>query len=310
MTGAVLAFAIVRSLAEIFALLAVGGVCRHLRYIDDREIDRWSKLILDFLYPAFVFSSITQGFHGGMRPDLWILPLIGFAIAAGGAVLGLGLRFGLRTSNSDMVRTFLYFCTVNNYVFLPVVIVRNIWGPSMLANLFCLTFGSTLANWTIGIGVLGSTSPRQILRNLATPTLFATIAAIIIAWLGWSAHIPAIVNHIVVSAGSVSVPMMLVLSGASLFTRSSLTITWQVVWATMVRLLILPACAIIILRLFPLSMEVYSIAVIVALMPLAISSVIYIRVFGGDVDFAARASFFSTLAAIITVPLALWLLFR
>ena len=130
----------------------------------------------------------------------------------------------------------------------------------MLADLFFLTLGSTIANWTVGIGVLGGTELKQMGRNLLTPTLVATLAALLTAWFGFAGHIPRIVDHILTSAGSASVPMMLVLSGASLFRLSSLRVTWQVVYMTIVRLIILPAIMIAALRILPLSREVYSIA--------------------------------------------------
>ncbi|MGA2507171.1 MAG: AEC family transporter [Chitinispirillaceae bacterium] len=306
-----LTFLIILSIAEIFGLLSIGAVSRYFHYIEDQEIDRWSRLVLDFLYPAFIFSSITAGFQTGRRNELWVLPLIGLGIAIGGALLGLGLRYGLRTKNKNMERTFLYFCAVNNYGFLPIVIVQNLWGGKvMLANLFFLTLGSTIATWTIGVGVLGSTNVKQMVRNLLTPTLLATVAAIFVSWFGWSSFIPRVASHILASAGSASVPMMLVLSGASMFKPAVWRITWQVVYITIVRLLILPACAILILRLMQLPPDVYAIAVIIALMPLAVSSVIYTRIFGGEPDYASSSSLVTTLASIVTIPFALWLLFR
>ena len=310
MNGSHLTIAIILSLAEIFGLMAIGGVGRRLRYIDDAEIDRWSRLVLDFLNPAFVFTCITAGFTTGWHANLCILPVLGFAIAVGGAIVGIGLRYGLGTRDIDTHRTFFYFCVVNNYGFLPVVIIRNLWGPPMLADLFFLTLGSTIANWTVGIAVLGNSSLKYMARQLVTPTLIATLAALLVSWLGLAGRIPLVVNHILASAGIAAVPMMLVLSGASLFRWSSFRITWQIVYTTLVRLVILPAITVAILRMLPLSREVYMIAVLVAIMPLAVSSVIFIRVYGRSTDFAAGASLFSTLMAIITVPAALFFLFR
>ena len=308
--GTDLTLSIILSIAEIFGFLCIGGFCRNRGYIDERDIDRWSKVVLDFLYPAFIFSSITTGFQEHRLFELWPLPLIGLGLAVGSLIVGFALRYGLRTGNRDITRTFLFCCAVNNYSYLPIVIVKNMWGDAMLANLFFLTLGSTIALWTVGVGVLGSTDIRSMSRNLLTPNLIATVAALMVAWLGWRHHIPLIVNHIIASAGSASVPMMLVLSGASLFKPPAWRIDWQVAYVTIVRLMILPACAVGVLRLLPLPPDVYAISVIVALMPLAISTVIFTRVYGGHPDFAASASLVTTLGAIFTVPLALWLLFR
>jgi predicted permease len=311
MNGADTTLPIIISIAEIFGLLAIGAAGRFLRYLEERDIDRWSKLVLDFLYPAFIFSAITAGFRTEGPEKLWALPLIGLGLSVGSLALGLVLRYGLRSRDPAVGRTFLYFCAVNNYAYLPIVIVQNLWGgQEMLANLFYLTLGSTVATWTVGVGVLGSTDVRQMGRNLMTPTLIATVTAIAVAWCGWAPRIPEVARHIVATAGSASVPMMIVLAGASLFKPAAWRITRQVVYVTLVRLFILPAGAVIVLRLIPLSHDIYLMAVIVALMPVGVSSVIFTRIFGGEPDFAAASSLVTTLAAIVTVPLALWLLFR
>jgi predicted permease len=310
MSGSHLTLAIVLSLAEIFGLMAIGGLGRRLDYLNDDDVDRWSRMVVDFLNPAFVFTSVTAGFRTSWHANLWVLPFLGFGISVAGAILGLALRYGLGTKDGDTQRTFLYFCAVNNYVLLPVVIIQNIWGKAMLADLFFLTLGSTIANWTVGIGVLGTTSFKQMMRLLVTPTLFATLAAILVAWFGLAGHIPPIIDHILTRAGSAAVPMLLILSGASLFRRSSFRLSWKIFYATLVRLIILPAIMIAILRILPLSPEVYSISVLVALMPLAVSSVIYIRLYGGNPEFATGASLFSTVVAVATVPAAILFLFK
>ena len=309
MNSATLTFAIVVSIAEIFGLMAVGGFARAFKYVGEEDVDKWSKLILDILFPVFIFHSICSGFEPGRLRELWPLPLIGFSMGLGGLILGFGLKHGLMTRNDDTSRTFLFFCAVNNYTYLPVVIAQNMWGTTMLANLFFLALGATIATWTFGVGVLGGRHWKAMLQNMLSPNLLAIIAGLLVAGSGLNRHIPKVADHVIASAGAIAVPMILILAGASVFKPSVWKLNWQVVYATIVRLAVLPAITIVILRLLPLSGDVYSISVIVALMPLPISSVIFTRIFGGDSGFAASASLVTTIAAMVTVPLALWLLF-
>jgi hypothetical protein len=305
-----LTWLILISIAEIFGLLLIGGAGRLLGYIDERDIDRWSRLVIDILFPAMIFTSITSGFQVERLHELWILPVIGFSIAAGGFFLGLGLQFGLGTGDGNLRRTFLYFCTVNNYTFLPIVIVKNLWGDPMLASLFFLTIGSQLAHWTIGIGALGSTDVKNTVKNLCTPGLVTTLVSLAVAWLGWGNVVPPMATNILKSAGSVAVPTMIILAGASMFKPSVFRLSWQIIYSTVVRLLILPLVAILLLKLLVLPADIYAISIIVAIMPLAVSTVIYTRIFGGDPDFAAGSILFTTVVSIASVPLTLWLVFR
>lgn len=302
---------ILLAIAEIFGLMAIGGFARKLDYIDERDIGRWSKMVLDWLYPAFIYSSITSGFQAGRLGELWVLPVIGFGISLLWLLLGYGLSFGLRTNDAVKKRTFLYFCAVNNFSYLPIVIIQNIWGNGgMLADLFFLTIGSTVATWTIGVGVFGGTNIKGMLRTMVSSNLIATIVAIVVSISGWNRFFPVIVNHIIEKAGTASVPILLVLSGAMLFRRTAFHLSWQVLYVTIVRLFILPLCAILILKMLPVAPDVYSIAVIIALMPVAISGPIIARVYNGDSDFAANAALVTTVVSILTVPLALWAVFK
>lgn len=301
---------IILAIAEIFCLMAVGGFARKFDYIGENDINRWSKMVLDWLYPAFIFSSITTGFQAERLGELWVLPVIGFGLSAVCLALGFALFPGLRTSDEAKKRTFLYFCAVNNYTYLPIVIVQNIWGNGgMLANLFVLNIGSIVATWTIGVGVLGGTNTKSMLRNMVSPNLIAAVIAILVASLEWHRYFPAVINHVLEKAGLASVPILVVLSGASLFRRTSFSLSWQIMYVTMVRLLILPLCTIAILKLLPIAPDIRNIAVIIALMPLAVSAPIFARVYNGDSDFAANASLVTTIGSIVSVPIALWVLF-
>lgn len=302
---------ILLAIAEIFGLMAIGGLARKLDYLDERDIDRWSKMVLDWLYPAFIFSSITSGFQTERLGELWTLPVIGFGLSLFWVALGFGLKSGLKTDDPVKKRTFLYFCAMNNYGYLPIVIVQNIWGNgAMLASLIFLNIGSTAANWTIGVGVFGSANFKTTLRNMTSPNLVGTIIAIVVSVFGWHHYFPTIINHIVEKIGVASVPLLLILGGASLFRRTSFYLSWQVFYVTIVRLLILPFCAIVVLKMLPIASDIFHIAVIVALMPVAISGPIMARVYKGDVDFAANAALVTTIASILTIPLGLWAVFK
>ena len=305
-----LTLSILISITEISGLMLIGGIGRYLRYIDERDIDRWSKMTLDFLFPLFIFSSIIAGFERERLVELWTLPVIGFGIAAGGFLFGTVLKYGLVSNDKDIVRTFLYGCAVNNFGYLPIVIVSNMYDKNMLANLFLLTLGSTIVQWTLGVGVLGSAQIKTVIRNLFSPSLLAIVAGILVSIGGIDRYIPLMVGKIVVSAGSAAVPLMLMLSGATLFKLSAWKINWQVMYLTIVRLVMLPFLTIAGLKLLPLPQDVFALSVIIALMPLGVSQSIFTRIFGGHSEFAASSSLVSTLASIVTIPVSLWVLFR
>ena len=299
------------AIAEIFGLFMFGTFARRLGYINDKDIDRWTRLIIDFLLPAFMFTSIIKGLNTENMHELWLLPVTGFLMVVFFTLAGMALKSGLRTKNARQQRTFLHLCAVNNSSFLPIIILRNLWGDGSLANLFLLYVGTLMGIWTIGIGVLGAAeSKKDRLKKLVSVNLVAIVAAIFVALLGGRKIVPELLLRILSSAGSSAPELTMLLIGASLAKKGTLRFSWQVSYTTLVRLVILPALMIPFLRLLPFSKEVYSVTVIVALMPTAISSVIYTRRFGGMPEYAASSALMTTVCSVLTVPLAVWFLFR
>ncbi|MDG5816087.1 AEC family transporter [Chitinispirillales bacterium ANBcel5] len=296
---------VMSAVVEIFGLFAIGWIAHHWGYIDQKETVRWSRFSIDFLLPAYIFSSITQGFEPDRLHELWPLPFIGIGLVIMGASTGLLLRYGLFTRNRDLKKTYLHFCAVNNSGYLPIIIIRNLWGESALANLFFFNLGTTLGMWTIGVGVLGEIRILHSLRTVLTPNLVAVLLGLFFSLSGLQAFVPSTVRNILMTAGSAAVPMMLILIGASFHRPGLIRVSWPVFYASASRLLLLPLIAVIILNLLPISREVYKIAVVVALMPVAVSSTILTIRYGGDPDYAAQTSITTSVAAIITVPLAL-----
>ncbi|MBN1309296.1 MAG: AEC family transporter [Chitinispirillaceae bacterium] len=301
--------AIILAIAEIIGLFAIGIAARLLGYINENDIDRSSRLVIDFLLPAFTFTAIITGLDVSRFHELRILPIIGFLQVLYFTIAGTLLRFGLLRSNRNKQRTFIHLCAVNNSTLLPVIILRNIWGDASLANLFLLYLGGAVGVWTLGVGVLEASSIKQSIKGAFRPNLAAIFIAIAVALTGGSAYIPVVIMKILTTAGSVAVPLMLIMSGASLANRKTLKVTWPIVYITIVRLLLLPLLTVPLLALLPIPEDVYSVAVIVALMPTAISSVIVTRRYGGQPGYAASAALATTVCSIVTVPAAVWFLF-
>lgn len=300
---------IVLAIVEIFGLFMIGGAARRLGYISNSEITRWARLVMDFLMPPFMFVSIVNGFDADRLHELWLLPATGFGMVVFFTLAGMVLRFGLRSDDPDTRRTFLHLCTVNNSTFLPTIILSNLWGDAALANLFLLYLGGVMGVWTFGVGMLGGSSIRQTLRNILTPTLFAIFCAVGVSVSGTRELLPELVMSILGRVGSIAVSLMLILTGAALAHRGILKLTWQNIYIAMVRIILLPMVTIPLLWLLPLPEDIYMVAVIVALMPSAISSVIMTRRFGGNSEYAATTALITTTCCMATAPFGVWLLF-
>jgi predicted permease len=294
---------------EIFGFFTIGIIARICGYIKEQYIDAWSKFAIDYLYPFLIFSTIIQKLHKELLFEVWPLPIIGFGLTILGLILGLIFQVGLFTSSKDIKKAFIHFCTINNSAYLPIVIAQAIWGETAVVNLFLLNLGSTVGLWTIGIAVLQKDFSLKSIRNVLSSNLIVTVISIIIGISNLGNIFPSVLMHVCDKAGSIAVPLILTITGATIANSKAFKINWHVFYISAMRLAIFPVFAIAILKLLPLSNDVFSISVLVSLMPVAVSSVLLIRRYGGSPEYASSTAFYSTAFALVSIPVAISILF-
>jgi predicted permease len=295
---------VIFAIIEIFTIFAIGAFVRHRGMLEEQDLTKLSKLVVDILFPMLAFSSITKNLDPNKLNELWIMPVAGFSIMAFGAIVGIILKKGLKNRSPERVATFHHYCAINNYVFLPIIILTNLWGEKYLPTLFIMNIGSTIGFWTIGVALLGGNFKNAI-KNIFSINLITIILAIGIVILG--IPVPTLISNICTKLGAASVPLMLLLIGAAIYGAPHLFKNrWDVTYLTIVRLIAIPLMLVAILKLFNLSQENFRVIFIVTLMPVSASSAVITRRFGGDPNFAGQAIIVTTLASIATIPIMIY----
>ncbi|QSH41297.1 AEC family transporter [Lentisphaerota bacterium ZTH] len=294
---------IIFAIVEMFCMFAVGAYAVRLKIIEEIDLNKLSRLVIDVMFPLMAFHSITRHFDTSNINELWLLPALGFGMMFFGGLLGYGLRYGMLNRGEGRMETFHHYCAINNYVFLPLLVLGNVYGHKYMSLLFIMNIGSTVGIWTVGVGLLGGGSIKGVLKNIFTVNLFAVIIALIVAFSGLP--IPGFLDNVFRKIGGAAVPFMLIIIGAAIYSNGRFLFTslWDIVYLTAVRLIIIPLIIIGILRLLPIPEEVYRVAVVVAIMPVSASSAIITRRFGGNPDFAGQAIIVTTTVSMVTIPL-------
>lgn len=302
---------VLSSISQLFGLFAIGWMMRRWGYVQKEDLDRWGKIAAEIFYPFLIFHSILRDFDPARARVLWSLPVLALGIMLAGAVTGLLLCRTMSSRDPATRRTFVHLCAMNNFIYLPVFIIQNSLPPGALADFFVFNLGSTIGFWTIGVFTLGGvTSWSGTLRQLVSAPLVSMFAAIGLAWIGARQWIPQPVMAVCRDAGSLSVPLMLMIIGAGLqgsFRRGS---TRDLVLITVLRLGLLPLLYLGLIKACHLPPELEILAVIVALMPTSAVSPVMARLYGGVPSFASAATLTTHLVSLVTVPLAFWWLSR
>ncbi len=306
---------------SIFGMVLMGVIAYRVRIMDKQTLRRLSVALTNFFYPALIFSTLVGTFSVAGLLKNWPLPAGAFMIMSVGYLYGIAsLRFFHFRSEKEK-GVFLFQSTISNYSFLPLPIVLMFWGTAGAAALILSALGSEIAVWTIGVlGLTGNRFRKESLKHLLNVPVFAIILSFIIIVIAGvpglssslflanrvSWEIGSSLMSVIDMFGKATVPIsMFVVGGWMADLKPGHFFNAKQLYLAALRLIIIPASVIGLLRFFPSEGYIRTILGVVAVMPTALASVILSEVYGGDTEFAAAGVFITHLFSLITIPL--WL---
>ena len=296
------------AIGQTFVFFAVGAAAVKCKYLDSRDVSRLGNFTMDVIFPFCCFASVFHGMQGADPMAVWLPPVLGFSIMAFNGILGLGLQYGLKNRSESRMKAFRQMAAINNYLFLPLIIVESLYGSAGSACLMLFSVGSTVGFWSVGIWVMSKFGlNKETFTKLITSNLIAVLLAITLVVL--KIPVPAAVIDIASGIGNIGTPLMLILTGSSLTLSGAKLFSekWDAFWGVLCRLLIIPALTVAVLKLLPMPPMVYNVALILALMPTSCASVIIVGKYGGDVDYSGQQLLWSTLISPATITGFLYL---
>lgn len=299
---------VLEAIIEIFGMFAIGALLRKLKFIEKEDLSKFSRVVFDVLFPIMIFSSIATRLDPDRIYELWMLPVIGFLMMLLGWILGWGLRYGVQNRGNGRIETFHHFCIANNYIFLPLIVISNLWGATYEPLLFLLNVGSIIGLWTIGIGVLAGSDLKRAAKNILSPNLLAVFLGFIVVWL--QIPLPGVMLKVAEKSGGAAVPLILLLIGATLWgnIKNIFNDKWDICYLTLCRLILLPLINIWIIKMIPMPLDIYRIAFVVSIMPVSVNTLVLTLRYGGNPELAGQAAVITTVVSIVTIPLLLYLL--
>ncbi|MBR2363925.1 MAG: AEC family transporter, partial [Lentisphaeria bacterium] len=170
---------VILAVLETFAFFGIGAFIVMRKMLDKDSIKGMSSFAINVLTPFLIFSSVAGNFTKEDLSTAWIYPVLGFAMMILHCILGYLLLAILRNDSEKRKATFLHMAVVNNYLYLPLIVVGYIWGGKTTAALLLWSVGSTFGQWTIGIAVMAGNDVKRMLRTLVSANSIAVIAAVL-----------------------------------------------------------------------------------------------------------------------------------
>jgi len=291
----------------VFALIVFGAALHWARFIDDASWRAVERVTYFVLFPCFLFNAIAIADFTG-QPVGQLAALLAGAIVAMAALV-YALQSMLKLDGAAFSSVFQGAVRFNSYVAIGAIsavlggkgvalaaIAVAIMVP--LANTLCVTVLMRHA----GDGETGlATFARQFVQN---PLIMSCLAGIAVQLLGLP--VPKIAATTIDMAGRAALPLGLLAVGASLDLAHLRARPAPVAIAMLLRLVVMPAFVLAGTLLLGITGLAKFAALICAAVPGASSSYILARQLGGDAPLMANITTAQTLAAMVTMPLILW----
>ncbi len=294
---------------ETFVFYFAGALCIRMGMLKKDNLPDLTRIALEVMMPLLTFCTIVKNFNHENINEFWIMPLLGFLQITFGMFIGLGAMKLMRNKASGRSETFLHLCSINNFLYLPIILLQNLFPEGRhLALLLIMNIGSSTALWTIGVATLAGGDLKKAIRNVFTPNFYAVLVAIPLAF--FKIPVPDMLMNAMSSIGDICVPFSLLLIGAALYNigKKVLHHLSDAFWYSLVRLAVIPLLSVLLLKLLPLSLESFQTLAVVALMPASSNAILLTQRYGGNTEFAGQAILLTTILSAITIPIGVYLL--
>lgn len=299
-------FDLLTAFTTVFFIFGLGFAVQRLRPLNDRTLAQLSVLVVEILLPFYLFFTTATGVTSGSlvtAPALIamgiLVPLLSYPLAT--------LALKPAGVAAEQRQAFRFSALTANTAFLGFPVCQALFGPVGLVYAVLYDFGTTMVVFTFGVWALNGGRLKQWRPLVLNPLILGVLAGLAWAFSGWP--FPAWLAPPFQALGDATLPLALLVGGAQIGNLNAAGRMWrqQLAGLSLVRLVAVPL--LVGLALVALSWDglLAGVIIIQAAMPAGLMVSMMAETYGADARFAAAATLWTTVAAVITLPLAAYL---
>lgn len=303
----------------VFIYIGVGFIANRLKVLPEESVKHFISLVMGITVPCLMISSITgQEINGSMYRNTILVLALGAVIYIVTAVLTTFISDRVFPDKEQQDRNVLASAMTGcNSGFMGLPIASAVFGKLVFYYLAIQTIVNNTYLFVVSLSQLhhregkrSSKSLREKLSPLVNPTSIATVVAAIMLFAG--VHLPEYVMGIVEPLGDATIPLSMILVGVQLGGTDfgSLLSDKDLLITSAVKLILMPAIALLILTPFPVDPVVKLTSLLAVCFPSAVIGVAVAAQEGKNSQLMAEAVAVSTLLSVITLPLWIMLISR
>lgn len=301
---------------NMFSLILVGFILTKLNILPKGSDKVISKLETYAFAPALVLGNkivncTVENFKENSHLILYGLVITLIAIALAYPLSKLFINKAKNREETYQKNIYRYALTFGNYGYMGNFLVLGIWGQEMLFKYLMFTFlvGVLCSTWGIYILIPKSENSPGILENLKNgllkPPFLSVVLGMFLGLTGWGNYLPAFVHTALNNAGNCMGPAAMVLAGVVIggFNFKELITIKRVYIVSFLRLILIPAAFVIILKFLGVNSEIITFTLIAFAAPLGLNTIVYPAAFEGDTKTGAAMTMISHTLSVITIPI-------
>lgn len=302
---------ILTAVMPVALLLTAGFALRKRGVVDEGLRLGLMNLVLRVFFPALVLAKVTQ--NPALRDNAVALlaPTAGFASLLLGYTVSRVFAGWCGADTPERRRAFVYTAGNYNYGYLAIPVCEALYGRESVAVLLLFNIGLELCLWTVGMIVLTGELNRDSWKRVLNPITIAMIVALTLNRTGAAEHLPAWFYRTADMMGACSIPCGLLLVGMGIpalldgfRARHDARIT---LGSILLRNGLIPALFVAAGHFAGLPREISRLLILQAAMPAALFPIVMCQHYGVAPQVSLRVAVATTLAAVGTLPLWLWL---
>ncbi len=300
----------------MFVLMAVGFVLRKTRRLPDNANVVMSRLLTYAISPALLMYSQMTKCTPENFSAYWPLIFLGFAVTLGGIALSFPLsRLFVKEKNYQRC-VYQYAMSFGNFGFMGNFIVLGVFGSDMFFRYGLFTLGMNILCNSFGMYILipkdkGASLVKNMMNGIFKPPIIALLCGMVLGLTGLANCLPEFFLKALDSAGGCQGPVAMLLAGFVVggYNLKEMLLNKKVYAAGFVRLICLPALAVMIVRLLGGNETMQILTFVGTGTPLGLNTVVFPSAYGGDPKPGASMAMISHTLSVITIPLMYLLLF-
>lgn len=304
--------ALVETMIILFGMLVTGVIAQKLKIITDEVSKKLSELIVKITSPALIVGSVCGKEISGDRMEIIYILGLGIIFYLINIIISILIikPFKLNKGDKEIYELMVVF---TNTGFVGIPVVKVLYGDYAILYLTILHISFNVLMYSYGIYKMnryGGNAEGFDIKKIANAGVISAVLGLIIYLL--NIPIPKIAGDYLMVIGEMTIPLSMMLLGASLATIPIKNIfkSKKIYIFCFVKLVVLPIFFYFLSSILLENQFFISLITISAGLPAASMIVMFAIKYEKNVEISSLGVFLTTFFSMITIPLIVYLLLR